>query len=84
MPGLLRPRGGAPPTTTLAYPIVLTAAAACYAALGSVVALLPDYVPCLGGSAMLVGLAVGAPAITGAAAGRWAAGGPIATGLPRS
>jgi predicted MFS family arabinose efflux permease len=63
-------------TTTLAYPLVLVAAAACYAALGSVVAILPGYVPRLGGTATLVGLAVGAPALTGAGArplgGRWA------------
>jgi MFS family permease len=73
---LLRRRGNASTTTTLAYSIVLAAATVCYAALGSVVALLPDYVPRLGGDAAVVGLAVGAPAITGAAArplgGRWA------------
>lgn len=61
---------------TPAYPLVLGAAAACYAALGAVVALLPGYVPRLGGTATLVGLAVGAPALTGAAArplgGSWA------------
>ncbi|MBL8928120.1 MAG: MFS transporter [Pseudonocardia sp.] len=62
--------------TPLAYLGVLGVAVVCYAALGSVVSLLPGYVPHLGGGAALVGLAVGAPAITGAAArplgGRWA------------
>ena len=39
----------------------------CYAALGAVLGILPDYVHALGGEAVLVGLAVGAPALTGAA-----------------
>ena len=39
----------------------------CYAALGAVLGILPDYVHSLGGEAVLVGLAVGAPALTGAA-----------------
>ena len=55
---------------------MIAVAVLCYAALGSVVTFLPDYVPRLGRDATLVGLAVGAPAITGAAArplgGRWA------------
>ncbi len=39
----------------------------CYAALGTVLGILPDYVHSLGGGAVLVGFAVGAPALTGAA-----------------
>jgi len=39
----------------------------CYAALGAVLGILLDYVHSLGGEAVLVGLAVGAPALTGAA-----------------
>ena len=39
----------------------------CYAALGTVLGILPGYVHALGGGAVLVGLAVGAPALTGAA-----------------
>jgi MFS family permease len=61
--------------TSLTYPVVLASATACYAALGAVIALLPDYVPRLGGDAVLVGLMMGAPAITGAVVrpigGRW-------------
>jgi MFS family permease len=49
------------------YLIVLGTAVLCYAALGTVLGILPDYVHSLGGDAVLVGLAVGAPAITGAA-----------------
>ena len=40
----------------------------CYAALGPVLGILPEYVHSLGGGAVLVGFAVGAPALTGAAA----------------
>lgn len=48
-----------------AYPLVLIAAALCYAALGAVLRILPGYVGGdLGGSAAAVGLAVGAPALT--------------------
>jgi MFS family permease len=59
------------------YAVVLTAAVACYAALGAVLRAIPSYVPdTLGVGAVGVGLAVGAPAITGAVArplgGRWA------------
>ena len=49
------------------YLIVLGTAVLCYAALGTVLGILPDYVHSLGGDAVIVGLAVGAPAITGAA-----------------
>jgi MFS family permease len=49
------------------YLIVLLTAVLCYAALGAVLGILPDYVHSLGGGAVLVGLAVGAPALTGAA-----------------
>jgi MFS family permease len=49
------------------YAIVLATAVLCYAALGTVLGILPGYVHSLGGGAVLVGLAVGAPAITGAA-----------------
>jgi predicted MFS family arabinose efflux permease len=59
-----------------AYLLVLGAAIACYAALGAVLAALPDEVPRRGGGALAVGVAVGAPALTGALgrplAGRWA------------
>ena len=46
---------------------MLGTAVLCYAALGTVLGILPDYVHSLGGDAVIVGLAVGAPAITGAA-----------------
>jgi MFS family permease len=46
---------------------VLGTAVLCYAALGSVLGILPGYVHSLGGDAVLVGFAVGAPAVTGAA-----------------
>jgi predicted MFS family arabinose efflux permease len=50
----------------LAYPVALAAAGLCYLALGSVLAILPRYVPArLGGGATAIGLAVGAPALTG-------------------
>jgi predicted MFS family arabinose efflux permease len=49
------------------YIAVLATAVLCYAALGTVLGILPEYVHSLGGSAVLVGLAVGAPALTGAA-----------------
>jgi MFS family permease len=49
------------------YLVVLLTAVLCYAALGAVLGILPDYVHSLGGEAVLVGLAVGAPALTGAA-----------------
>jgi MFS family permease len=49
------------------YATVLATAVLCYAALGTVLGILPDYVHSLGGGAVLVGLAVGAPALTGAA-----------------
>jgi MFS family permease len=54
--------------TTRRYLAVLATAVFCYAALGVVLGILPDYVRSLGGSAVLVGFAVGAPALTGAAA----------------
>jgi len=46
--------------------IVLGTAVVCYAALGAVLGILPGYVHSLGGGAVLVGFAVGAPALTGA------------------
>jgi MFS family permease len=49
------------------YLVVLVTAIFCYAALGAVLGILPGYVHSLGGGAVLVGLAVGAPAMTGAA-----------------
>lgn len=49
------------------YLAVLATAVLCYAALGTVLGILPGYVHSLGGGAVLVGLAVGAPALTGAA-----------------
>jgi MFS family permease len=49
------------------YLIVFSTAVLCYAALGSVLGILPDYVHSLGGGAVLIGFAVGAPALTGAA-----------------
>jgi MFS family permease len=49
------------------YLTVLATAILCYAALGTVLGILPDYVHSLGGGAVLVGFAVGAPALTGAA-----------------
>ena len=49
------------------YAMVLATAVLCYAALGTVLGILPDYVHSLGGGAVMVGLAVGAPALTGAA-----------------
>jgi predicted MFS family arabinose efflux permease len=57
-------RAAAPPR--LAYGAVLAAALCCYAALGEVLSILPGYVPDeLGGGPTAVGLAVGAPALTG-------------------
>lgn len=47
--------------------MVLATAVLCYAALGAVLGILPGYVHGLGGDAFLVGVAVGAPALTGAA-----------------
>ncbi len=49
------------------YVTVFATAVLCYAALGAVLGILPDYVHSLGGGAVLVGFAVGAPALTGAA-----------------
>jgi MFS family permease len=49
------------------YLTILATAILCYAALGTVLGILPDYVHSLGGGAVLVGFAVGAPALTGAA-----------------
>jgi MFS family permease len=59
------------------YGAVLGAAVACYAALGAVLRVTPAYVShSLRGGAVAIGLAVGAPAITGAVlrplGGRWA------------
>ncbi len=53
-------------SSRLAYGAVLAAALCCYAALGEVLSILPRYVPDqLGGGPAAVGLAVGAPALTG-------------------
>ena len=60
------PLGIAPPRAVTCA--VLATAVLCYAALGVVLGILPDYVHSLGGGAVLVGFAVGAPALTGAAA----------------
>ncbi|HTT31142.1 MAG TPA: MFS transporter [Solirubrobacteraceae bacterium] len=49
------------------YLIVFSTAVLCYAALGAVLGILPNYVHSLGGGAVLIGFAVGAPALTGAA-----------------
>jgi len=49
------------------YLVVLLTAVLCYAALGAVLGILPGYVRSLGGGVVLIGVAVGAPAITGAA-----------------
>jgi MFS family permease len=59
------------------YAAVLAAAVVCYAALGAVLRVVPTYVPgSLAGGPLGVGLAVGAPSLTGAllrpAGGRWA------------
>ena len=47
--------------------MVFHTAVLCYAALGAVLGILPDYIHSLGGRAVLIGVAVGAPALTGAA-----------------
>jgi len=52
---------------TRRYLAVLGTAVLCYAALGAVLGILPDYVHSLGGGAVILGFAVGAPALTGAA-----------------
>src|SRR5947209_7344307 len=49
------------------YLAVLVTAVLCYAALGAVLGILPEYVRSLGGGALLIGFAVGAPAIAGVA-----------------
>jgi MFS family permease len=59
------------------YVAVLAAAVVCYAALGAVLRVVPSYVPgSLGDGPLSVGLAVGAPSVTGALlrplGGRWA------------
>jgi predicted MFS family arabinose efflux permease len=54
------------PRLPVTYLAVLAAAVVCYAALGAVLSILPRYVPeQLGGGPTAVGLAVGAPALTG-------------------
>ena len=62
------------------YLIVFSTAVLCYAALGAVLGILPDYVHSLGGGAVLVGFAVGAPALTGAAGRRSVDGSRTASG----
>jgi predicted MFS family arabinose efflux permease len=49
----------------MAYQRVLAAALLCYAALGAVLRVLPGHLSDLGASDLAIGLAVGAPAITG-------------------
>jgi len=62
------PRRGLPVGATgTRHLMVLATAILCYAALGAVLGILPGYVHSLGGGAVLVGFAVGAPALTGAA-----------------
>jgi MFS family permease len=60
---------------TGSYLAILGAAFLCYAALGSVVRILPSYVPGIGGGPVGVGLGVGAPALsaifTRPLGGRW-------------
>ena len=56
----LRPRRAA-----TAYHRVLAAALLCYAALGAVLRVLPGHLGALGAGPLAIGLAVGAPAITG-------------------
>src|SRR5579859_2284660 len=63
----LRLRRAAAGPRGMRYLVVLATAVLCYAALGCVLGILPGYVHSLGGGAVLVGLAVGAPALTGAA-----------------
>src|SRR5438309_2316727 len=68
------------------YLAVLVTAVLCYAALGAVLGILPEYVRSLGGGALLIGFAVGAPALAGAA-GRPLGGrapGRAAPGAPRA
>jgi MFS family permease len=55
-----------PQASTTRYASVLATAVLCYAALGTVLGILPGYVHALGSGAVLVGLTVGAPALTGA------------------
>jgi MFS family permease len=61
---------------TRSYLAILGTAFLCYAALGSVVRILPAYVPSIGGGTVAVGLGVGAPALsaifTRPLGGRWA------------
>jgi MFS family permease len=52
-------------STQLLYVAALATAVVCYAALGAVLAILPRYVPARGGGPAAVGLAVGAPSLTG-------------------
>jgi MFS family permease len=49
----------------MAYSRVLAAALLCYAALGAILRVLPSHLTELGAGPAAVGLAVGAPAITG-------------------
>jgi predicted MFS family arabinose efflux permease len=65
--------------TARPYLAVLGTAVLCYAALGAVLGILPEYVHSLGGGAVMVGFVVGAPALTGAACRQ--AGGRLADRL---
>ena len=49
----------------MAYHRVLAAAFLCYAALGAVLRVLPGHLAGLGAASFAIGLAVGAPALTG-------------------
>jgi MFS family permease len=82
---LIRARSGPPPDRpakpapssfpTRSYLAILGTAFLCYAALGSVVRILPSYVPSIGGGSLGLGLGVGAPALsaifTRPLGGRW-------------
>lgn len=63
----LRRRRAADDAGRVRYLVVLATAVLCYAALGAVLGILPGYIHSLGGGTVLVGLAVGAPALTGSA-----------------
>lgn len=80
--GTATPPGSTPPAPASgafparSYLAILGTAFLCYAALGSVVRILPSYVPSIGGGPLEVGLGVGAPALsaifTRPLGGRWA------------
>lgn len=75
-PGRSGPAPGPGAFPNRSYLAILGTAFLCYAALGSVVRILPSYVPSIGGGPLGVGLGVGAPALsaifTRPLGGRWA------------